>query len=220
MIPGEPIRGSRVLIFVSLPVPLVYRSLIASAAALLFLALPAAAEGQARSASARDTVPLGMLPPTGKCRIWMDGVPAAQQPAATDCSTALRQRPANGTILYGPASRETSGGRFDPRVGDRATRRTATPSDSVDRAGSKAERELQRRRNEEERQKSAAELRERYDRARQNAIDRERMMRRGGAAAPANARGGNGTTENPDGAKKPPAEPPPPPAGPAKKKPE
>lgn len=220
MMSGELIRSSGVFLFTPLPLRLVYRSVLASAAALLFLALPASAAGQSRSATARDTVPLGMLPPTGKCRIWMNGVPAAQQPAATDCSTALRQRPANGTILYGPASRATSGGRFDPTVGDRTAGRVAPPGDSVDRSGSRAERELKRRRDEEERQKRAADARERYDRTRQDAMDRERLMRRGGGAAAASARGGNGTTETTDGAKKPPAEPAPPPARPAKKKPE
>jgi hypothetical protein len=75
-----------------------------------------AAQGQARAAeraperaparAAATEVPRDMLPPAGKCRIWMDGVAPAQQPAPTDCQTALRQRPANGTVVFGPAAKE------------------------------------------------------------------------------------------------------------------
>lgn len=201
-------------------------SLVPSAALLLLLALPAMMEGQARSGGTRDTVPLTMLPPAGKCRIWMDGVPAAQQPAPTDCSTALRQRPANGTILYGPAARETSGGRFDPSVGERAPSGTAKQSESLERGGSAAERELQRRRDKTERDRVAAEMRERDERARRDATDRARLMfgnepRRGSGAAPAGAREGTGSTASPRGATKTPSEPAPkPPAEPVKKKPE
>ncbi len=211
--------------------PLVTRSLAASATVLLFLALPGVVEGQSRAVVPRDTVPLGMLPPAGKCRIWMDGVPAAQQPAPTDCTTALRQRPANGTILYGPASRETGSGRFDPSVGDRARARSGTQSDSVEpggskleRGGSKAERELQRRRDEAERDKRAADSRERFEREQRDATSRVRLIEsdaasRGRAPTPANSRTGDGTAK---GSPKPPAEPAPKPpaAGPAKKKPE
>ena len=177
-------------------------------------------EGQSRAAVPRDTVPLGLLPPAGKCRIWMDGVPAAQQPAPTDCAIALRQRPANGTILYGPASRESSGGRFDPSVGERVPARSVAPSEPVEAGGSKAERELQRRRDEAARDKRAAEARERFERAQRDAQDRLRIVENAassrGGASPANSRTGGGT-----GTTKPPSEPAPtPPAGPAKKKPE
>ncbi len=35
------------------------------------------------------------------CRIWLDGVPAAQQPAPTDCASAVRNRPAKGRVIFG-----------------------------------------------------------------------------------------------------------------------
>jgi hypothetical protein len=35
------------------------------------------------------------------CRIWIDGVPPAQQPAATDCPTAVKNRPPNGRVIFG-----------------------------------------------------------------------------------------------------------------------
>ena len=35
------------------------------------------------------------------CRIWLDKVPAKQQPAPTDCPTAVRNRPSNGKVIFG-----------------------------------------------------------------------------------------------------------------------
>jgi hypothetical protein len=75
----------------------------ALAAAVL---LPAAAWGQStpRRPIARDTaatVPTQSRPPRGMCRVWIDGVPATQQPAATDCSNAVKNRPQNGRVLFG-----------------------------------------------------------------------------------------------------------------------
>lgn len=49
----------------------------------------------------RVEVPRRYQPPPGMCRIWVNGVPPAKQPAPTDCTTALRERPANGRIVFG-----------------------------------------------------------------------------------------------------------------------
>jgi hypothetical protein len=35
------------------------------------------------------------------CRVWLDGVPAGQQPAPTDCAAAVRNRPANSRVIFG-----------------------------------------------------------------------------------------------------------------------
>ena len=52
--------------------------------------------------SGRDqVVPPAFYPPAGMCRIWINQVPAAQQPAPTDCASAVRNRPANGKVLFG-----------------------------------------------------------------------------------------------------------------------
>ena len=50
-------------------------------------------------------VPPAFYPPAGMCRIWINQVPAAQQPAPTDCASAVRNRPANGKVLFGDQPR-------------------------------------------------------------------------------------------------------------------
>jgi hypothetical protein len=80
--------------------------LLASAYAAVYAAAPASVGAQTLVRESKpDTapgVPRGMMPPSGKCRVWMDGVPATRQPAPTDCATALRQKPANARVIYGP----------------------------------------------------------------------------------------------------------------------
>lgn len=48
-----------------------------------------------------DSIPSEYKPPVGMCRVWLDGVPAAQQPAPTDCPTATQKKPANARVIYG-----------------------------------------------------------------------------------------------------------------------
>jgi len=45
-------------------------------------------------------VPRTHLPPPGMCRIWLDNVPATQQPAPTDCASAVRNQPRNGRVIF------------------------------------------------------------------------------------------------------------------------
>lgn len=86
------------------------------------------APARVQTTHAEAEVPKDMIPPAGKCRIWMRGVPAAQQPAPTDCTTALRQAPSNGILVFGPALRDLSP--FEARRSElrtqQAERRTAT----------------------------------------------------------------------------------------------
>jgi hypothetical protein len=58
-------------------------------------------------------VPPGFYPPAGMCRIWVNGVPAAQQPAPTDCASAVRNRPANGKVLFGDEPPKGKKGKSD-----------------------------------------------------------------------------------------------------------
>lgn len=69
--------------------------------ALFTLALAAGVAGTARAQKGGDDVPKEFRPPAGMCRIWLDKVPARQQPAPTDCPTAVRNRPSNGRVIFG-----------------------------------------------------------------------------------------------------------------------
>ena len=68
-------------------------------AGTLALAAPAGAQG--RGGDRNDDVPRSHRPPPGMCRVWLDGVPPGQQPAPTDCKTALRNRPAKARVIFG-----------------------------------------------------------------------------------------------------------------------
>ncbi len=69
-------------------------------------ARPAAAQEPARDASLQ--VPITFTPPAGLCRVWLGGVPASQQPAPTDCASAIKNRPANAAVVFGPKRRSES----------------------------------------------------------------------------------------------------------------
>ena len=67
-------------------------------------------QGQPR----RDqVVPPGFLPPAGMCRIWINDVPPGQQPAPTDCASAVRNRPVNGKVLFGDQPQKGKKGKSD-----------------------------------------------------------------------------------------------------------
>jgi hypothetical protein len=68
-----------------------------------------AAQSAGASRVAADSVPKEFLPPADMCRIWLDGVPATQQPAPTECSLAVRNKPPNGKVIYGPKKAGASG---------------------------------------------------------------------------------------------------------------
>lgn len=81
------------------------------------LSLSASIAG-AQERARRDTIPKAHYPPAGMCRIWLDGVPAERQPAPTDCVTAVRNRPTNGRVIFGPDARSGSRPRLQPRPSD------------------------------------------------------------------------------------------------------
>jgi hypothetical protein len=71
----------------------------------------------------QSKVPPAYRPPAGMCRIWIEGVPASQQPAPTDCVTAVRNRPVNGTVIFGDDS---------PKRGNDKSRKGKSKKDSDD----------------------------------------------------------------------------------------
>jgi hypothetical protein len=72
-------------------------------------AAPVAAQSAQKDTARRSVqIPADARPPKGMCRIWIDGVPAAQQPAATDCRSAIKNLPPNGRVLFGDDSPDTS----------------------------------------------------------------------------------------------------------------
>ena len=69
--------------------------------AFLTLACSAGLAATAHAQKGGDDVPKEFRPPAGMCRIWLDRVPPKQQPAPTDCPTAVRNRPPNGRVIFG-----------------------------------------------------------------------------------------------------------------------
>jgi len=59
------------------------------------------AGAQGRGSKKPPTIPADSRPPAGMCRIWLDDVPAGQQPAPTDCATAVKNKPQNGRVIFG-----------------------------------------------------------------------------------------------------------------------
>jgi hypothetical protein len=84
------------------------------AAFVLLLTALVPARGTAQAAKSKEkeavpAVPKAYLPPAGMCRIWVDNVPAARQPAPTDCATAIRNRPPNARVVF-PAGQDGRSG--------------------------------------------------------------------------------------------------------------
>jgi hypothetical protein len=69
------------------------------------LASPLNAQAQRQGPS--GSVPASHMPPPGMCRIWIDNVPPGQQPAPTDCATAVRNRPANAKVIFGDDAQQS-----------------------------------------------------------------------------------------------------------------
>lgn len=72
---------------------------------LVFAALAARsgslqAQARPQPQEPKPAVPRTHLPPPGMCRIWLDNVPPAQQPAPTDCASAVRNQPRNGRVIF------------------------------------------------------------------------------------------------------------------------
>jgi hypothetical protein len=78
----------------------VSRTTFGMAVCAALAAAPLGAQQYSRRAENVD-VPKSAYPPAGLCRVWLNGVAASQQPAATDCTSAIRNQPANSKMLFG-----------------------------------------------------------------------------------------------------------------------
>ena len=89
------------------------------------------AQAQRQSAA---KVPANLRPPAGMCRILLDGVAPAQQPAPTKCESAIKNRPPNGTVIFGndfpPADAKKTDA--DPKRGDLGLKGVVAPPKSAD----------------------------------------------------------------------------------------
>ena len=83
--------------------------------ALFTIACSAGLAGVAHAQERSKDVPKDYRPPKGMCRIWLDDVPAKQQPAPTDCPTAVRNRPSNGKVVFGDDYKDGEGGKGDKK---------------------------------------------------------------------------------------------------------
>jgi hypothetical protein len=84
-------------------------SAIFSIGLVMATATPAMAQRRGpKHDSKKGEIPAESRPPKGMCRIWIDDVPAAQQPATTDCASAIKNRPANARVIFGDDYADTS----------------------------------------------------------------------------------------------------------------
>ena len=70
----------------------------AFAFAVVTVAMPSVAQAQRER---DDAIPKSAWPAAGLCRVWLKDVAPAQQPAPTDCGTAVRNPPSSATVLFG-----------------------------------------------------------------------------------------------------------------------
>lgn len=85
-------------------------SVVLTIGLIVATAAPGMAQQQAPKDSAKKSVviPADARPPKSMCRIWIDAVPAAQQPTVTDCPTAVKNSPSNGRVIFGGDFTDTS----------------------------------------------------------------------------------------------------------------
>jgi hypothetical protein len=81
--------------------PAVFGLLVSATVAEAQRPVPVKPRPTTTTQSREQMVPPAFYPPAGMCRIWINEVPAGRQPAPTDCASAVRNRPANGKVLFG-----------------------------------------------------------------------------------------------------------------------
>jgi hypothetical protein len=134
------------------------KTIAISLALVVAAAAPLSAQGKGTKG---EKIAPGQRPPAGMCRIWLDGVPPGQQPAPTDCATAVRNRPANGRVIFGD---DYVDGKTKKLNGNADDRRTA-PRDDRDgdrdgaRSGDRVDHDAPRRNDSAERSDRATKSR-------------------------------------------------------------
>lgn len=93
----HPLRHLEVAVFSTSVRVLCFAGSLASLAALPL----GAQEKGGKETKPASKVPESAAPPPGLCRVWLENVPASQQPAPTDCATAIKNRPNNARVVFG-----------------------------------------------------------------------------------------------------------------------
>ena len=101
-------------------------------AVLTGAAMFAVAAGAGAQMRSTRTIPAAYVPRAGQCRVWVNGLALAQQPAPTDCATARANLRPNSRLVYGAGvrgkglrtdaydpRRDPNNGQYDPRIDDR-----------------------------------------------------------------------------------------------------
>jgi hypothetical protein len=86
-----------------------------SFASLALVAIAGSASAQKEQKPPRDAIPADQRPPKGMCRIWLKDVPAAQQPAPTDCAAAVKNNPPTGRVIFGDTEESKNKPKVDPK---------------------------------------------------------------------------------------------------------
>lgn len=97
---------------------------------------------------ASSGIPEGYRPPKGMCRVWIDNVSPGQQPAPTDCASAIRNRPANARVVFSEGSdrdeRDVRSDRARRDDRERGGKRDRDDRDDKDDRGDKGEKDQKR----------------------------------------------------------------------------
>ena len=83
-------------------------------AGFLLVAVAISASAQQEQKPASQEIPANQRPPKGMCRIWLKDVPAAQQPASTDCAAAVKNCPPNGRVIFGDTEESKTKPKAEP----------------------------------------------------------------------------------------------------------
>jgi hypothetical protein len=88
----------------------------------------AASAGAQQGAGQQGTeIPAAYRPPKGMCRIWLKDVPPAQQPAPTDCASAVKNTPQNGRVVFGDTEEKKEKPKELPPAAKGFSGKNATP---------------------------------------------------------------------------------------------